>query len=223
MKLVLYGYGKMGKMIEQIAIQRGHEIVGKINSAIQNVDCIQDADICLEFTHPSQAINNIRNIIKFKKNFVSGTTGWYDSIDSIKALVHKENVGAVCSPNFSIGVYVMMQAIREASRWIHHFPEYDVAGCEWHHAKKADSPSGTAKEISKVVASEIKRIKDVPFSSVRCGSMPGVHSLVFDSPFDTLTITHECRNREGLALGAVLAAEWIHGKQGFYTFADCLK
>lgn len=223
MKIALIGYGKMGKMIEKSALERGHEIVARINSSEWDHDALQRADVCIEFSHPEAAVNNITKLAKLKKNIVIGTTGWYPQLELIQSVVDEAGVGAIYSANFSIGVNLMIAIVDHAASVMNAFEEYDVACIEAHHKQKVDSPSGTAEMITKTIEGTMKRIDKVPISSVRCGSIPGTHTVLFDSPCDTISITHTARSREGFASGAVLAGEWLQGKKGLYTFAQCMQ
>lgn len=222
MKIALIGYGKMGKMIEKIALERGHEIVARINSSSWNETELQPAEICIEFTHPEALMPNIKKIAKLKKDVVIGTTGWYDQLDTVNSMVQEAQIGALYSPNFSIGVNLLISILGHAGKLMKKFDEYDVAGIEVHHNQKKDHPSGTALEIAKVLDLNLERPDKVSFASVRCGSIPGTHTVIFDSPCDTISITHSARNREGFARGAVQAAEWVHGKKGLYSFDQCM-
>ncbi len=223
MKIALIGYGQMGQIIEKIAISRGHSIVARITKKNWDSKALAQADVCMEFSHPLAALENIKKIAELKKNLVIGTTGWYDNLDEVRILVEKNQIGALYSPNFSTGVQILFEILKHASEIMASFSEYDAAGIECHHAKKQDKPSGTALEITDILEKHLPRKGKIPFSSLRCGSIPGSHAILFDSPFDTITISHEARNREGFAKGAVHAAEWVHGKKGLYTFKDCLK
>lgn len=222
MKIALIGYGKMGRMVEKSAQERGHEIVARINSGVWDMQAVQQADVCIEFTHPEAALENIKKLAHLKKEIIIGTTGWYDQLATVEALVKEAKIGALYSPNFSIGVNLLLNIVEHASKLLDGFNEYDVAGIEAHHQQKKDSPSGTALQIAKKVEDNMQRIDRMPFSSVRCGSIPGEHTVFFDSPCDTISITHTARNREGFAKGAVQAAEWLKGKQGLYTFDECV-
>ena len=229
MKIAIIGYGKMGKLVEKVSKKRGHDIVSIIDSLTTN-DNISDADVCIEFTEPDAVLDNIEIIASHGKNLVIGTTGWYDKIDNVAAIIDKTDTGAIYSPNFSVGVNLFMDIVSHAAELINQYPEYDVAGVEYHHKNKADSPSGTAKAIANALIEKIERKKiaeynvvdrvikpeELHFTSVRCGATPGTHTVIYDSEADTITITHTARNREGFALGAVLAAEWIQNKKGFY-------
>ena len=222
MKIALIGYGKMGQMIEKGAIKRGHSVVARVSSPSWNQADLNDADLCMEFTNPESALSNIEKAASFNKSLVIGTTGWFDKVDELHELVEKYQIGALYGPNFSIGVGLMMNFVDYMSLVMNFFEEYDVGGIELHHAAKKDSPSGTAGELARIIANNIERKKEMAFSSVRCGSEPGTHSVFFDSPEDTITLTHAARSREGFAKGAVLAGEWLRGKKGVYTFTDCI-
>ncbi len=221
MNIALIGYGKMGRMIEKIALSRGHTIVARLTSSAWNPEALQHAHICMEFTQPASIIENVKRLAELKKDIVIGTTGWDDKVDQVKSIVHEHHIGALHSPNFSTGIALLLDILNHASKAISAFEEYDAAGIEYHHAGKRDRPSGTALKIVKAIEENMEC--QIPFTSVRCGSIPGIHTVLFDSPHDTISITHEARSREGFADGAVQAAEWLCGRKGFYTFADCLK
>ncbi|MBA3603715.1 MAG: dihydrodipicolinate reductase [Parachlamydiaceae bacterium] len=223
MKIALVGYGKMGQMIEKVAISRGHSIVARLTSTHWDPKALLEADIGIEFTNPESVIKNIQMIAKLKKNVIIGTTGWNNNLDSVQSIVKENKIGALHSPNFSIGINLLLEILAHTSKIMNGFADYDVAGIDYHHSQKKDSPSGTALQIERTIKENMERIDQVPFSSIRCGSIPGTHTILFDSPCDTISITHEARNREGFAMGAVQAAEWLQGKQGLYTFADCMK
>jgi 4-hydroxy-tetrahydrodipicolinate reductase len=224
MNIALIGYGKMGKMIEKLALNAGHRIVARISGAQEwDLDALKSADICIEFTEPRAAVQNIEKLAKLKKNIVIGTTGWYEALPYVKELVAEHKIGALYSPNFSRGVQLFLNLLRNASELINRFEEYDVAGLEYHHNKKKDIPAGTALEMARIIEEKMPRIAHCPFSSVRCGSMPGTYTILFDSPFDTITLTHESKDRESYAKGALDAAEWLLGKAGLYTFNACIE
>ena len=223
MKIALIGYGKMGQMLEKAAVGRGHSIVARITSNRWEAEAIRHADTCLEFTHPESALENIRKIAELKKEVIIGTTGWHDKLELVQAIVEEHQIGALHSPNFSIGVNLLLEILAHASKVMNAFKEYDVAGLDIHHNQKKDSPSGTAMEIARTIEKNMQRVDKVPFSSMRCGSVPGTHTVIFDSLCDTISISHTARNREGFAQGAVQAAEWLRGRKGLYTFADCMR
>lgn len=223
MNIALIGYGKMGQMIERAALDRGHSIVARMTSNRWDADGLLNADICFEFTCPECVLENIEKIAALKKDVVIGTTGWQDSIESVRSAVQEHQIGALYSSNFSIGVNLLLEILAHASKTIAPFEEYDVAGIDLHHNSKKDSPSGTSLEIARTIQENMGRIDKVPFSSIRCGSIIGTHTVLFDSPSDTISITHEARDRKGFAQGAIQAAEWLKGRKGLYTFADCMR
>lgn len=240
MKIALIGYGKMGKMVEQVAISKGYSIMARIAPQQQyqtiTPESVGQADICIDFSHPACAVENIRQAAALGKNIVMGTTGWYHHIDEVKNIIEQANIGFLYSPNFSLGVALFLEIISQAASLISPFDAYDVGGYEIHHNQKKDAPSGTAKAIVKQLLSHIPRKKEVVyemgdtaispeqihFTSIRTGSVPGTHSVFFDSPADTITLTHTARNREGFASGAIRAAEWLQGKKGFFSLNDML-
>lgn len=226
LKIGLIGYGKMGKAVEASAIIRHHEIVEP-----------PFADCLIDFTAPSAVLSNLEKYAPLKKNIIMGTTGWYDKLPTVEKIVKEENIGFLYSPNFSLGVNLFLKIVEEAAALFDQYPDYDVAGFELHHNEKRDAPSGTAQQIAKKIADKIKRKKkicydkidreikedELHFSSLRIGTFPGTHTVLFDSPVDRITLTHEAKGREGLALGALLAAEWLHGKKGIFTMEDMFK
>ncbi len=223
MKIALIGYGKMGQMIEQCALKRGHQIIARISTPHWKEEEILSADVCLEFTRPDSVLENIRRIARLKKPLVIGTTGWDEHLETVASIMQSENCGAVYSSNFSLGMNLFKEIIDFTSRLFNRFQHYDVAGIEYHHRQKKDSPSGSAKALSQIIEHNMGHVDRVPFSSIRCGSIPGIHSIMLDSPFDSLTLTHEAKNREGFADGAVQAAEWVKDKKGLYTYSQCIQ
>lgn len=238
LKIALVGYGKMGKCIEQLASADEFAITAKINSRQNSLKTkISEAHICIDFTNPQAFLRNLEEMAEMKKNIVVGTTGWEEQAKTVKSIVEKYNIGLIYSPNFSIGVHLFLKLIEEAAKLFDPFPLYDVAGSEFHHRQKGDSPSGTAKAIAQILLKNLSRKetlldqtcegiidpKALHFCSMRCGSMPGSHSVYFDSPVDTITISHQARSRDGFALGALTAAKWIVDKIGFYTINDMIK
>lgn len=233
MKIALIGYGKMGKIVETVALEKGHEIVFKGKELDSAID---QADVCIDFSHPSCVMEHIKMVSKAKKNLIVGTTGWYDQMEYVKSIVKESQIGFLYAPNFSIGVFLFLKIVEEAATLFHPFDEYDVGAVELHHSKKADSPSGTAKLLVNALLEKMERKQNVEINAVqgqidphtlhvaslRCGSIPGTHTVLFDSPADTITLTHQARNREGFARGALFAAEWLEGKKGFYSIDDLL-
>ncbi|MBI2144100.1 4-hydroxy-tetrahydrodipicolinate reductase [Candidatus Woesearchaeota archaeon] len=243
MKIALVGYGKMGKEVERVAKLRGHAVcvivdstdAGATHKAIDvKSSCLKDADVVIDFTVPSAVVDNIRRVTAARKNMVVGTTGWYDGMTEAKQLVGAAGTGFIYSPNFSVGVNVFYRIVEAAARLINKVPEYDVFGYELHHNQKIDSPSGTAKSIAEILLKNISRKKQVQygkldrkinpeelhFASVRGGWVPGTHVAAFDSEADTIELKHTARSRAGFALGAVMAAEWLKGRKGFFTMND---
>ncbi len=243
MKIALIGYGKMGKEVERVARLRGHTVCATIDrsdsaATHKEIDgsgsCLKDAEVVIDFTVPAAAIENIRKVTAAKKNMVVGTTGWYDSITEAKQLVGQSGIGFIYSSNFSVGVNVFYRIVEAAARLINKVPEYDAFGYELHHNQKLDSPSGTARSIAEILVKNISRKKQVQydkldrkinpeelhFASVRAGWIPGTHVVGFDSEADTIELKHTARSRAGFALGAVMAAEWVKGRKGFFTMND---
>lgn len=224
MKIALLGNGKMGQMVEAAAKQRGHAIVATITRGKITPNLLKDAQVCIDFSHPECVLDHIQAIAMCNKPLIMGTTGWTDYLDEAKRIVLKSNIGFLYSPNFSIGVALFFRLVQSAAQLIDPFANYDVGLFEAHHNQKADAPSGTAKALKQIINQAMKtRSSNLPeISSIRCGSIPGTHSVIFDSPADTITLTHEARNREGFANGAITAAEWIQNRKGFFTLEDML-
>ena len=243
MKIALVGYGKMGHIVKELAQARGH-LITTIDPQNDDADykdisqeSVGDVDVCIDFSHPSVVLSNIEKLTSLKKNSVIGTTGWYDKVEWVKELVEKHNVGLLYASNFSIGVNIFYQIVKNAAHLINKIDAYDICGLEYHHNQKADSPSGTAQSLAKILLQEIdrkdkvvydkmdKKIQpnELHFASVRCGSFPGTHEISFDSPADTISLKHTARSRQGFAYGAVLAAEWLKEKKGLLTIDDFIK
>ena len=239
LKIALIGYGQMGNLIEQLASQNDCEIVSIIDPTLGNeitTQTVADADVCIEFSTPDAAFENIVKLIELNKNIVTGTTGWYDNLDKVKLMVEKKGTGFIYGSNFSVGMNLFFSIIESAAKLMNKAEDYDLFGLEMHHNKKKDSPSGTAKVLSEIILQNIDRKTKVQydkldrkieqdelhFTSVRSGDIPGTHSISFDSEVDTIELKHTARNRNGLALGAIKAAKWINNKTGFYNFTDNL-
>lgn len=243
MNIAIIGYGKMGREIERIANLKGIKVVSIIDpnekGAHMQIDenSMRNVDVCIDFTTPNSVIGNIEKISKYKKNIVVGTTGWYGKMGRVRNIVGKSRIGLIYASNFSIGVNLFYRIVENAAKLANKIDAYDVYGCELHHNKKIDSPSGTAKTIGDILIKNIKRKNklvfdrmdrkiapnELHFASVRAGSIPGTHIIGFDSSADTIELKHEARNREGFALGAIMAAKWINGKKGLYTIEDMMK
>ncbi len=238
MKIALIGYGKMGRMIEEAALRRGHEVIARINRTSDlEARGVADADVCIDFTHPKSVLGNIRTLVALGKSMVIGTTGWEEHLDEVKSLVSASEIGAIYGSNFSVGVHMFFRLARFAAQIVQQFEDYDVGVIEQHHRQKVDSPSGTARSLGNILLEAMPRKQCLVFdhlegapkneelhvTSLRCGSIPGTHEVVFDSSADTISLCHTARNREGFALGAVLAAEWILGRKGLYSVDDMMQ
>ena len=233
MKIALFGYGKMGKEIEQIALQRGHEIVLKINEGEQYD--ISIADIAIDFSVPNAALSNIVSCFRNNVPVISGTTGWLDDFD--KAIdVCKENNGSfIYASNFSIGVNIFFELNKQLAKMMNSQKEYSINVEEIHHTKKLDTPSGTAITLAEgIINNTSKRdwqLKErqtqinagtIPIEAKRILDVPGTHIISYESQIDSIEIKHTAHNRKGFALGAVIAAEWLNNKIGIYTMKDVL-
>jgi len=242
MNIALIGYGKMGHMIEAAALERQHRIVAYVDPVAfassgsdRGFASVQEMlasgieiDVAIEFTRPDTAVPNIERLVRARIPVVVGTTGWYDAVPEVTKLVAEQKASLLWSSNFSIGVQLFFRLASVAAKLFNEYEEYDVGGFEAHHNKKADSPSGTAKTLVERVLKELNRKKipvyetldrppkpeELHFPSLRMGSVPGTHSLFFDSTADTIELTHTARSREGFARGAVRAAEWLIGCTG---------
>ncbi|HZX19530.1 MAG TPA: 4-hydroxy-tetrahydrodipicolinate reductase [archaeon] len=241
MKIGIIGYGNMGKIIEKIALERGHEISTIIDPKNPKAthteiskESLKDTDVAIDFTSPQSALKNIEKTSSLRKNLVVGTTGWYDQLEKARQIVAKNKTGLIYASNFSIGMNIFSRIVENSAKIIDNFDQYDVGGIELHHNKKADSPGGTAKALAEIIKKNIKRknkivyemvdgqIKpeELHFASARIGFIPGTHKIIMDSNADTIELTHTARNRDGFALGAIFAAEWIRKKTGFYSVDD---
>lgn len=238
MNIALIGYGKMGHMIEAAALERQHRIAAYVDPVVPTDKGFTSVaemlasgiqiDVAIEFTRPDTAIPNIEALVNAQLPVVVGTTGWYAGLQEIAQKVQEKGTSLLWSSNFSIGVQLFFRIASYAAKLFNEYEEYDVGGFEAHHNKKADSPSGTAKTLVERVLKELDRKKipvydtldrppqpeELHFSSLRVGSVPGTHSLYFDSTADTIELTHTARSREGFARGAVRAAEWLVGCTG---------
>lgn len=235
MKIALIGYGKMGKEIEKIALNRGHEIVSIIdinNQGDFESPAFKSADVAIEFTNPVSAYSNYMKAFEANVKVVSGSTGWIpEHGDEIKELCNKSGKTLFWSSNFSLGVAIFSAINKYLAKIMNRFPAYDVTMTETHHVHKLDAPSGTAITLAEDilknldrkdqwVKEEAKTANDLPIHSIREGEVPGIHSIRYESEADSITITHDAKNRTGFALGAVLAAEYTAQEQGFLVMSD---
>jgi 4-hydroxy-tetrahydrodipicolinate reductase len=220
MKLAIIGYGKMGRLIEQLAPEYGFQSIIAIDIG-DDFAKAAGADVAIEFTTPEAALSNIEKLAAMKLPVVVGTTGWLSHMDRVQAAVEKNGSALVWSPNFSVGVNVFLRVVREAAKLLADEKEYGAWAWEIHHDTKKDAPSGTMiKLVEEMKAAGYPRNIDV--SSNRAGRHPGTHEIGFDSAADTITLRHAARSREGFARGALKAAQWIVGKQGVFEFGDVL-
>jgi 4-hydroxy-tetrahydrodipicolinate reductase len=221
--LAIIGYGKMGRLLEQLAPEYGFSVELKRDPFIWPgplvASVFRGIDVAVDFTAPDAVLPNVETIAGFGVNLVIGTTGWLEHMDAIKRAVEQNGIGVVWSPNFSIGVNVFFRLVAEAAHLLAGQTEYGAWAWEIHHAAKKDARSGTLlKLVEDMKKAGYSRPIDV--SSNRAGMVPGTHEIGFDSAADTITLRHAARNREGFARGALKAAQWVVGKKGFYEFAD---
>jgi len=223
--LAIVGYGKMGRLIEQLAPQYDFTVALKLDE-FNNADGegltaenFQGIDVAIDFSIPAAVPANVEGIAKLGVNLVVGTTGWLEHVEAVRRAVEANGIGLVWSPNFSIGVNVFFKLVAEAARLLAAEPEYGAWAWEIHHATKKDAPSGTLlKLVEAMKKSGYGRNIDV--GSSRAGTIPGTHEIGFDSAADTITLRHTARSREGFARGALKAAQWVVGKKGFYEFSE---
>ena len=221
MKLLLVGFGRMGKLVEELARDAGHEIAGRIISTTAASDWPQ-ADVAIDFSTADAVRSNLPRLAERGTNVVVGTTGWKSHEAEMRAVIARTKTGVVASAIFSIGVNLFQMMVAEAARLMQDHPDYGAWIHELHHAAKKDAPSGTALLMrDAMIAAGFSRAIDV--SSTRAGSIPGTHTLGFDGPSDTIELTHRARDRRGFAKGALVAAEWIQGRSGWYSMEDVLK
>lgn len=225
MKIALIGYGKMGQAIERTALAIGHEVVARITSAntleMSRLNVL-GAEVAIEFSRPETAFDNIKTCIEQGIPVICGTTGWLDKAGDIKELTAKFDGAFLYASNFSLGVNIFFALNRHLARLLAPFDEYQPNVHEVHHIHKLDSPSGTAKTIAEDLQQCLQRISDINITADRVGEVPGTHIVTYSSAVDTIEIKHEAHNREGFAKGAVVAADWIRGKKGFFTMNDVL-
>ena len=231
MKIALLGYGKMGQVIERIALERGHEIVLKKDET-NTFDGLSTADVAIDFSVPMAAVENISSCFHANVPVVSGTTGWLEHYDDMVQLCTAKNGGFMSSSNFSLGVNIFFEINEYLAKIMSKFDSYSVEMEEIHHTQKLDAPSGTAISLAKGVIEnssytewtlENPSPNQIHIETKRIGTIPGTHTVTYNSAVDAIEIKHTAHNREGFALGAVIAAEWIVGKQGIFTMKDVLE
>ena len=231
MNIALLGYGKMGKTIEQIAIKRGHNVVLTIDKDTINYD-ITKADVAIDFSVPSVAFKNISNCINNNVPVISGTTGWLDKYDDAVALCKEKKGAFIYSSNYSLGVNIFFELNKTLAKMMSALKQYNVAMEEIHHTQKLDAPSGTAISLANDIIEYHKGFTNwkldengkntIPITAKRIADVAGTHTVTYKSEVDTIKIEHIAHNRQGFALGAVIAAEWIVGKTGVFPMNDVL-
>ena len=235
-KIALLGYGKMGKTIDQLATAAGHEIVLKIdkdNAQDRTPENLKKADVAIEFSQPDSAFDNIKACLESGVPVVAGTTAWLDRLEEAKKLVAQYEGALFYASNFSIGVNIFFALNRQLAKMMNDHPDYAVDMEEIHHTQKLDAPSGTAITLAEGLIENLSGKKnwaegkepnqdEIPILSKREGMVPGTHLVNYHSAVDTITIKHEAHSREGFAKGALLAATWVVGKQGFFGMPDLL-
>ena len=241
MKIALIGYGKMGKTIERVAQERGHEVVLRLDiNNPEDFEKLPIADVAIEFTRPESAVGNLEKCITAGVPVVCGTTGWLKHFEDISAQTKAQNSAFFYASNYSIGVNIFFEINRKLAEMMNTQPQYDVKMEEIHHTQKLDAPSGTAITLAEGILQNVTRKENwscpqdahspsteggdnsIVISAKRIDPAPGTHTITYDSPIDTIEITHTAHSREGFATGAVLAAEWLLGKKGVFTMKDML-
>lgn len=230
MKIALLGYGKMGKVIEKIALERGHEIVLKKGSQ-NNFEGLLEADIAIDFSLPHVAVENITECLNNNIAVVSGTTGWLEHYNTIVQLCEEKNGSFIYGSNFSLGVNIFFELNAYLAKMMKNLGQYKVSMEEIHHTQKLDAPSGTAITLAEGIINnsnytnwtlDTPKENEIKIEAKRIGTVPGTHSIFYDSTVDQIEIKHTAHNREGFALGSVVAAEWLIGKKGVFTMKDVL-
>lgn len=230
MKIALLGYGKMGKTIERLARERGHEVVLRITEDVEKHD-LQQADVAIDFSVPDAAFKNITTCFKSMVPVVSGTTGWLQQYDEAIKVCKENDAAFIYASNFSLGVNIFFELNRKLAQMMKNFPDYKVGIEEIHHTQKLDAPSGTAITLAEQImaisakkgwALENAKEDEIPVTAKRIENVPGTHIISYESPVDTIKIEHIAHSREGFALGAIVAAEWLQHKKGIYNMKDVL-
>ena len=231
MRIALLGYGKMGKVIERIALERGHKIVLKVDGSTKNYN-IALADVAIDFSVPSAAVSNITQCLTSGVPIISGTTGWLDQYDAMVSLCEEHDGAFIYASNFSLGVNLFFALNETLAKMIAPFQQYTSSIEEIHHTEKLDAPSGTAISLAQDIIKNTSATNweldgkesssTLPIKAVRTPKVPGTHTVTYASSIDDISIKHTAHNREGFALGAVIAAEWLKGKTGIFTMKDVL-
>ena len=230
MKIALLGYGKMGKTIERLAQERGHEIIFRINENIEDHD-LQQADVAIDFSIPDAAFKNITTCFKIQLPVVSGTTGWLQQYEEAVSICKENDAAFIYASNFSLGVNLFFELNKKLAQMMKNFPEYQVEIEEIHHTQKLDAPSGTAITLAEQLLENsdkkswtLEKATDdeLQITAKRIENVPGTHIIAYNSPVDTIKIEHVAHSRNGFALGAIIAAEWLQHKKGVFSMKDVL-
>ena len=230
MKIALLGYGKMGKVIENIALERGHEIVLRKGSS-DSFDGLLDADVAIDFSVPTSAVHHISECLNHTIPVISGTTGWLENYDEMVNLCQEKNGSFIYGSNFSLGVNIFFELNDYLAKMMKNLKDYNVSIEEIHHTQKLDAPSGTAISLAEGIIKntdytnwtlENPSSNEIHIDAKRIENIPGTHSIFYDSKVDQIEIKHTAHSREGFALGSVIAAEWLLGKKGVFTMKDVL-
>ncbi|HXG45317.1 MAG TPA: dihydrodipicolinate reductase C-terminal domain-containing protein [Gemmatimonadales bacterium] len=227
MRLALIGHGKMGRALEALAAERGHEVVAVVTGAENpggraiTPERLSGAEVALEFTGPRAAVANLLRLAELGIPAVTGTTGWLSELPLVVAAVTAHHSALLHSPNFSLGVQLFLRAARDLAARLAGRAEFDAWITEAHHAAKADAPSGTARRLQEGLRKS-DPARAFPITSIRAGYLPGTHMIGYDAPHETIRLSHEARGREAFAAGALAAAEWIRGRRGVFTFEQML-
>ncbi|NCG29118.1 MAG: 4-hydroxy-tetrahydrodipicolinate reductase [Bacteroidetes bacterium] len=237
MKIGIIGYGKMGREIERIAQDRGHEVIARISSSSgdHEWELLNEADVCIEFSNPNSALTNFLHCFENGFPIVTGTTGWYDKMGEVQRLQSKYKASFFWASNFSLGVNLFWQLNEQLARLMNPYDDYSISLKEIHHTEKLDAPSGTAITTAEQIIRTIDGLdgwklerddpneNELPIEAVREADVKGTHSVTYDSEVDKIELKHEAKSRAGFAIGAVLAAEFLQDKHGFFTMKDLLK
>ena len=226
-RLALIGMGKMGRILAQLAPERGFQVVAQLDHHASagehgvNREALAEADVAIEFTVPGAVVANVKSAVAAGCPIVVGTTGWYDALPELSALVRARDGAMLSAPNFSLGVNAFERIVAYAAAVLANVPGFDGHLVETHHSAKKDAPSGTAIKLA--AAAEAEWHRPLSITSIRTGAVPGTHELLFDAPFETIRLEHVARDRRVFAEGALVAAAWLIGKRGVFTMRDVLQ
>ena len=244
MRVAIIGYGSMGHEVEKVLRDRGHQVSARVDPGQDGADAraltekiAASSDVAIEFSYAEAVVENARAYARFGLSAVSGTTGWYGRLEEVAGIVRASSIGYLYGSNFSVGAHLFFALAAAAAELSNPCPEYDIMGYEIHHRRKKDSPSGTALTIGKLITATSNRKKkivterldrppapdELHVASLRGGEEPGTHTVILDSAFDTIELTHRARSRGGFALGAVRAAEWLAGRKGMFEVGDFIR